>query len=271
MKIVCIERWTAVATQESVRETAEGEAGRTVRSGLRPAALRHHQHVLRGRSGSQSARAAGIFAGSSSGLQAGEHCAGGEPLRDAAGLLGLRRQTARCLNAGTDRGVHGRTAWPGRARLGDGLGVAREKNGTFLREGGRRYLLGTGKNALRKFERELLPGLKASAGRAGGAAGSDPGGEEVFILCRSGERQAKEQAMQERFEKRIEDGLVKIAGSCDKRRAEIGYRGASRRTAAGTKHTGPAIVRRAGGGGCPGLHATALEQGGESAAVGAPD
>jgi hypothetical protein len=67
-------------------------------------------------------------------------------------------------------------------------GLASEKNVKFLREGGRRYLLGTGKNALRKFERELLPGLEASAGRAGGAAGSGPGGEEVFILCRSAER-----------------------------------------------------------------------------------
>src|SRR2546429_5686132 len=41
---------------------------------------------------------------------------------------------------------------------------------------------------------------------------------EVFILCRSAERQAKEQAMHERFEKRIEEGLLKIAASCDKRR-----------------------------------------------------
>jgi transposase len=49
-----------------------------------------------------------------------------------------------------------------------------------------------------------------------------PDGEEVFILCRSAERQAKEQAMQERFEKRIEDGLAKIAASCGKRRQKSG-------------------------------------------------
>jgi transposase len=41
-----------------------------------------------------------------------------------------------------------------------------------------------------------------------------PNGKEVFILCRSLERQAKEQAMHERFEKRIEEGLEKIAASC---------------------------------------------------------
>ena len=43
-----------------------------------------------------------------------------------------------------------------------------------------------------------------------------PGGEEVFILCRSAERRAKEQAMHERFEKRIEEGLAKIQASCQK-------------------------------------------------------
>src|SRR6202051_4367592 len=35
-------------------------------------------------------------------------------------------------------------------------GLASEKNVQFLREGGRRYILGTAKNSLRKFERELL-------------------------------------------------------------------------------------------------------------------
>src|ERR1019366_4036724 len=49
-----------------------------------------------------------------------------------------------------------------------------------------------------------------------------PDGEEVFILCRSSERQAKEQAMHERFEKRIEEGLGKIAASCGKRRQKSG-------------------------------------------------
>jgi len=49
-----------------------------------------------------------------------------------------------------------------------------------------------------------------------------PDGEEVFILCRSAERQAKEQAMHERFEKRIEEGLLKIAASGSKRRQQSG-------------------------------------------------
>src|SRR2546427_11720246 len=102
-------------------------------------------------------------------------------------------------------------------------GLASEKNVQFLRAGGRRYILGTAKNSLRKFERELLSenwkqvheGLEVRLVPA-------PDGEEVFILCRSAERQAKEQAVHERFEKRIEEGLVKIAASCGKRRQKAG-------------------------------------------------
>ncbi len=44
----------------------------------------------------------------------------------------------------------------------------------------------------------------------------------MFILCRSAERQAKEQAMHERFEQRIVEGLEKIAVSCQKRRQKPG-------------------------------------------------
>jgi len=45
-----------------------------------------------------------------------------------------------------------------------------------------------------------------------------PGGEEVFLLCRSAQRKEKEQAMHERFEKRIAEGLEKIVASCAKRK-----------------------------------------------------
>src|SRR6516225_1056107 len=102
-------------------------------------------------------------------------------------------------------------------------GLVSEKNVQFLRAGARRYILGTAKSSLRKFERELLSqdwkqvheGLEVRLVPA-------PDGEEVFILCRSAERQAKEHAMQERFEKRIEDGLAKIAASCGKHRQKSG-------------------------------------------------
>src|SRR5260370_36287804 len=102
-------------------------------------------------------------------------------------------------------------------------GLASEKNVQFLRAGGRRYILGTAKNTLREVERELLSedwkqvheGLEVRLVPA-------PDGEEGFILCRSAERQAKEQALHERFGKRIEEGLVKITASCSKRRQQAG-------------------------------------------------
>ena len=98
-------------------------------------------------------------------------------------------------------------------------GMVSEENVEYLRKGGRRYILGTPKSQLRKYERELLSkewkqvheGLQVRLCPA-------PDGKEVFILCRSLERQAKEQAMHERFEHRIEEGLERIANSCRKSR-----------------------------------------------------
>jgi len=102
-------------------------------------------------------------------------------------------------------------------------GMVSEDNIEYLRQGGRRYIIGTAKNSLKKFERELMAedwqqvhaGLEVRLAPA-------PGGKEVFILCRSADRQAKEQAMHERFEKRIEEGLQKIAESCRKKRQQSG-------------------------------------------------
>jgi transposase len=72
---------------------------------------------------------------------------------------------------------------------------------------------------LKRFERELLSsdwkqvheGLEVRLCPA-------PDGAEVFILCRSAQRSAKERAMHDRFEKRIEEALTKIAEGCRKRR-----------------------------------------------------
>ena len=98
-------------------------------------------------------------------------------------------------------------------------GMVSKSNVEYLRKGGRRYILGTAKSQLRKYEQELLSkdwkqvheGLQVRICPA-------PDGKEVFILCRSLERQAKEQAMHERFERRIEEGLEKIAASCRRSR-----------------------------------------------------
>jgi transposase len=98
-------------------------------------------------------------------------------------------------------------------------GMISEDNIKFLRQEGRRYIVGTPKGMLKRFERELLAedwrqvheGLEVRLCPA-------PDGEEVFILCRSAQRSAKERAMHDRFEKRIEEGLEKIAEGCRKRR-----------------------------------------------------
>jgi transposase len=98
-------------------------------------------------------------------------------------------------------------------------GMVSKSNVEYLRKGARRYILGTAKSQLRKYEKELLSkdwkqvheGLQVRICPS-------PDGKEVFILCRSLERQAKEQAMHERFERRIEEGLEKIAASCRRSR-----------------------------------------------------
>ena len=98
-------------------------------------------------------------------------------------------------------------------------GMVSADNVEFLQQGGRRYILGTPKSMLRKFEQQLLAsdwrevheGLEVKLCPA-------PGGEEVFILCRSAQRQLKEQAMHDRFERRIEQKLQAIAESCAKRK-----------------------------------------------------
>jgi hypothetical protein len=74
---------------------------------------------------------------------------------------------------------------------------------------------------LKRFQRELVSegwetireGLEVK--RCPG-----PDGDETFILCRSQDRREKEKAMHERFEKRIEKGLEKIALSCERRRQD---------------------------------------------------
>jgi transposase len=101
-------------------------------------------------------------------------------------------------------------------------GMASEENLSFLREGGRRYILGTAKGMLRQFERELLSddwqsvheGLEVKLCPS-------PDGDETFILCRSADRREKEKAMHERFARRIEAGLRQIEASCQRRKYKV--------------------------------------------------
>jgi len=102
-------------------------------------------------------------------------------------------------------------------------GMVSEDNIEFLKAGGRRYIVGTPKCQLKRFEQQLLS-QDWRAIREGLEVKLCPcpaGSEETFVLCRSRDRREKEQAMHARFEQRIEEGLVKIAASCAKRRQQV--------------------------------------------------
>jgi len=98
-------------------------------------------------------------------------------------------------------------------------GMVSEENVSFLKDGGRRYIIGTPKSRLRQFEKQLAEGDWIAV-RDGVEAKlcPAPGGDEMFILCRSADRAKKEQAMHTRFEENIEASLIKIAETCTTRK-----------------------------------------------------
>lgn len=102
-------------------------------------------------------------------------------------------------------------------------GMLSEDNLGFLQSKKRRYIIGAPKSQLRRYEQELLNGEWEEI-REGleVKVSSSPDGVETFILCRSADRAQKERAIHERFEKRIDKGLEKIAESCRKRRQKAG-------------------------------------------------
>ena len=89
-------------------------------------------------------------------------------------------------------------------------GMTSEDNLAWLRETGRRYLVGTPKSELRKWARALAEARDWQAVRDGIEAKQclGPDGVETFVLIRSVERREKERAMHARFSRRIEDGLA---------------------------------------------------------------
>jgi len=101
-------------------------------------------------------------------------------------------------------------------------GMVSQENIEFLQEGGRRYILGTAKSQLRKFEAELAGGdwQKVRDGLEVKRVVS-PGDPEVFILCRSDSRREKDKAIHERFAAKIEKGLTRLSESCAKRKLKI--------------------------------------------------
>lgn len=124
-------------------------------------------------------------------------------------------------------------------------GMVSEANLRFLREGGRRYIVGTPKSMLKKFEQQILSedwhkirdGLEVKLCELPGDAGQDEDDDEAaidpesapnvanrpqnqtretFILCRSQDRWKKEDAILRRFELKIEQRLKSMATRCEK-------------------------------------------------------
>jgi transposase len=97
-------------------------------------------------------------------------------------------------------------------------GMISEENLEFLRKRGARYLVGTPRSMLKRFEQELAeanweevePGVEIKLCR------TPEGTEETFILCRSRGRQEKETAILNRFVTRLEAGLNKLAQQAEK-------------------------------------------------------
>lgn len=102
-------------------------------------------------------------------------------------------------------------------------GMTSEANLQFLRDRGARYLVGTPKSDLKKFERQITEKENWRSVREGLEVKQCPGpeGTETFILCRSESRRIKEKAMHDRFAKRIDEALVSLRARLEKSKRPI--------------------------------------------------
>src|SRR5258705_242549 len=100
----------------------------------------------------------------------------------------------------------------GRVWIAD-RGMASAENLAWLRQTGRRYIIGAPKSELKKFATELAAaggwrtvheGVEVKLAR-------HPETAETVILCRSADRRSKEQAMHDKFSRRIETALERLA------------------------------------------------------------
>jgi transposase len=100
----------------------------------------------------------------------------------------------------------------GRAWIAD-RGMASAANLEWLRESGRRYIIGAPKSELKKFGSALAApdGWRTIHEGVAVKLTRHPEAEETVILCRSADRRSKEQAMHDRFSQRIETALKRLA------------------------------------------------------------
>jgi transposase len=92
-------------------------------------------------------------------------------------------------------------------------GMASTANLAWLRQTGRRYIIGAPKSELKKFASELArpDGWRTVHEGVEVRLTSHPETAETVILCRSADRRSKEQAMHDKFSRRIEEALGRLA------------------------------------------------------------
>src|ERR1700757_3124597 len=92
-------------------------------------------------------------------------------------------------------------------------GMASADNLAWLRQTGRRYIIGAPKSELKKFASELArpDGWRTVHEGVEVKLACHPETDETVILCRSADRRSKEQAMHDKFSRRIEEALDRLA------------------------------------------------------------
>jgi transposase len=92
-------------------------------------------------------------------------------------------------------------------------GMASTENLAWLRQNGRRYIIGAPKSELKKFGTELArpDGWRTVQEGVEVKLTSHPDSGETVILCRSEDRRSKEQAIHDKFSRRIEVALERLA------------------------------------------------------------
>ncbi len=110
----------------------------------------------------------------------------------------------------------------GRVWIAD-RGMASKENLAWLRDTGRRYIIGAPKSELKKFAaplaaaagwRQVREGVEVKLARC-------PESGETVILCRSADRRSKEQAMHDKFSRRIEAALGRLAARIARSRKRL--------------------------------------------------
>jgi transposase len=109
-------------------------------------------------------------------------------------------------------------------------GMTSAETVAWLQASGRRYLIGANKAELKKLAPQLADARDWRQVRDGVEAKlcTGPDDSETFVLVRSADRRAKEQAMHARFCERIETALARLAGRLERARTPVD-RGATER------------------------------------------